>query len=87
VRIIKEARTGKTTFGKGVVLDPAEVGGWPALLSKPAPIDTDKDGMPDSWEKNNGLDMNDGSDGNAISAGGYTNLENYLNSLVGNIDF
>ena len=28
---------------------------WPDLTSEPAPTDTDKDGMPDAWESNNGL--------------------------------
>ncbi len=32
-----------------------DVGGWPKLTTAKAPIDTDKDGMPDSWEKKNGL--------------------------------
>ncbi|MBQ6681235.1 MAG: hypothetical protein IJM78_03285 [Prevotella sp.] len=55
---------------------------WPALSSSSAPADSDGDGMPDSWEKNNGLNANDKSDGPKIAANGYTNLENYLNSLV-----
>ena len=40
--------------------------------------------MPDSWEKANGLDPNDSSDGNqcSLSKDGYTNLEIYINSLV-----
>jgi len=46
--------------------------------------DSDKDGMPDVWEKNHGLDPNDPSDGNADRDGdGYTNLEEYLGWLVG----
>jgi autotransporter-associated beta strand protein len=47
-----------------------------------APADTDQDGMPDYWEIAAGLnpavaDHNGDADGN-----GYTNLEDYLNSLV-----
>ena len=55
---------------------------WPTLNSTAAPVDTDGDGMPDEWEKSNGLDPSDPSDGKTIGTDGYSNLENYLNSLV-----
>ena len=58
---------------------------WPDLTSEPAPTDTDKDGMPDAWESNNGLDKNNAADGKAIGADGYSNLERYMNSLVQDI--
>jgi hypothetical protein len=58
------------------------VNAWPALNSTAAPADTDHDGMPDSWETANGLNPNSSTDRNNISANGYTNLENYLNSLT-----
>ena len=82
LRIIEEATTGNTTYGKGVVLDPSDVGGWPTLESEPAPDDTDQDGMPDSWETGNDLNPNDPEDRNGVGVEGYTNLENYLNSLT-----
>src|SRR5688572_17479244 len=59
------------------------VNAWPALRSVPASADTDKDGMPDEWEKKNGLNPAD-----ALDAAGkklhsfYTNIEVYINSLV-----
>ena len=59
-----------------------EVGGWPQLESGTAPADSDRDGMPDVWEKEHGLNANDPADGNATQKDGYTNLEHYLNSLV-----
>lgn len=56
---------------------------WPALQSLPAPSDTDKDGMPDDWEKKNGLDPNNPADASTYSAGKlYTNIEVFLNSLI-----
>jgi hypothetical protein len=55
---------------------------WPALQSKPAPVDTDQDGMPDSWEKKHGLNPRDAADRQAPAAGGYTWLETYLNELA-----
>ncbi len=58
---------------------------WPTLNSTIAPTDTDGDGMPDSWEVANGLNPNDASDGNTVGDDGYTNLENYMNSLIATI--
>ena len=56
--------------------------------SRPADFDSDKDGIPDEWEKANGLDPNDASDALTYSLDKkdyYTNIEVYANSLVENI--
>ena len=59
------------------------VNAWPALRSSPAQIDTDKDGMPDDWEKMNRLDINNATDASLFTlTKHYTNIELYLNSLV-----
>jgi pectate lyase len=59
------------------------VNAWPALRSLPAPIDTDKDGMPDEWEKKNELDISNATDASTYTLNKqYTNIELYLNSLV-----
>lgn len=64
----------------------SEVGGWPVLKSAPAPLDTDRDGIPDDWEKAHGLDPRDPEDGKRVDpASGYTWLEVYLNSLVAHL--
>lgn len=56
---------------------------WPALKSLPTPADTDKDGMPDEWEKKNGLNPADASDAVKFSlAKAYTNIEVYINSIL-----
>lgn len=89
-RIIEEVRTGVEccgkTFaggGKGIIDSPADVGGWPELKSLPAPADTDKDGIPDAWETEKGLNPKDPADGSTKSLDrDYTNLEVYLNGLV-----
>lgn len=61
-----------------------DMGGWPVLKSKPAPRDGDGDGMPDAWERRNGLNPRNPGDGNADRNGdGYTNLEEWLAELVG----
>jgi pectate lyase len=81
-RIAEEAKTGKTTFGQGVVQDASNVGGWPELKSAEPPIDSDHDGIPDWWEKKYGLNPNDASDGaKDMNGDGYTNVEKYLNGL------
>jgi len=59
---------------------PDEVGGWPALTSAPAPVDADRDGMPDEWEGRFGFDPKDASDNTRDRDwDSYTNLEEYLN--------
>jgi len=56
---------------------------WPALRSLPTLADNDKDGMPDDWEKKNGLNNTDASDAvNYKLSKSYTNIEVYLNGLV-----
>jgi hypothetical protein len=68
----------------GRIIDhPSQVGGWPNLEPGIPPSDSDGDGMPDSWELANGFDPNDPLDGPKVRDGnGYTNIENYLNSLI-----
>ncbi|HKE55286.1 MAG TPA: MBG domain-containing protein [Pyrinomonadaceae bacterium] len=60
----------------------SQVGGWPTLNSLLPPLDSDQDGIPDQWESDHGLNPFDPADGPAISVGGYSNLENYLNDIV-----
>lgn len=55
------------------------VNAWPTLNNIAAPVDTDKDGMPDTWENARGLNPNNATDRNGYNVNGYTNLENYLN--------
>lgn len=59
------------------------VNAWPALKTVPAPADQDKDGIPDQWEKKNGLNPTDPTDAVNIKLHKfYSNIEVYLNSLV-----
>lgn len=76
-RIINEVKS-----GTGSMIDSQEqVGGWPELRSRPPPVDTDEDGMPDPWELRFGLNPHDPSDGAADKDDdGYANLEEYLNN-------
>jgi hypothetical protein len=60
-----------------------QVGGWPLLTGDQPLPDTDRDGMPDDWERTHSLDPANPADGNADrNADGYTNLEEYLNGRV-----
>jgi hypothetical protein len=53
------------------------------LKSAAAPADTDSDGMPDEWETSRGLNPRDPADAaRDRDNDGYSNVEEYLNSLV-----
>lgn len=58
---------------------------WPELISNTYLTDTDRDGMPDTWEIAQGLDPNNPSDRNNLNSEGYTMLEVYMNSIVAHI--
>lgn len=66
----------------GIIDSQHDVGGWPELKSAAAPADSDHDGMPDAWEREHGLDPANPADRNGLGSNGYTNLENYLNSIA-----
>lgn len=56
---------------------------WPALQNLPAPADSDRDGIPDEWERKHHLNPNDPADAQKISLHTvFTNIEMYINSLV-----
>jgi hypothetical protein len=85
-RIVDEVRRGVFTYGdRGMIDSQAQVGGWPALASLPAPADADADGMPDAWEDARGLNKRDPADGVARSLStAYTNVEIYINGIMKN---
>lgn len=98
VRYMEEAKTGTATYKGSITKSPgiidkvADVNGYTeenfGKGSRPAGFDTDKDGIPDEWEKANGLNPNDASDALTYSLDAkdyYTNIEVYANSLVENI--
>lgn len=69
------------SYKKGVITEIVQMGGYPEYKGTPY-VDTDKDGMPDVWEKANGLNPNDPSDANKDCTGdGYTNIEKYINGI------
>ena len=97
-RYMEEAKTGTATYkgsitnSPGIIDKVSDVKGYTETNfgtgTRPASFDTDKDGIPDEWEKANGLNPNDASDALTYSLdakGYYTNIEVYANSLVENI--
>ena len=67
---------------KGAIIDSQnQVGGYPALLSEPAPTDSNNDGVPDYFAAAHGFDAT--TDIHKLDSGnGYTWLESYLHSLT-----
>ena len=77
----KYRRMDKESYKLGIITDPRQMGGYPEYKGTPY-VDTDMDGMPDAWEKANGLNPNDASDANKDCTGdGYTNIEKYINGI------
>ena len=81
-RIINEVKNDTGSFAN---LD-EQVGGLPFTeeIHRPDDFDKDMDGISDAWELANGLDPSNPKDSAfySVDGSGYTNIENYLNSLV-----
>jgi formylglycine-generating enzyme required for sulfatase activity len=75
-RVIQETRNREGRF----IDSQRDVGGWAHYAGGEAPPDSDGDGMPDAWERAQGLNPNNAGDG-ALDLDGdvYTNVEEYLN--------
>ncbi len=97
-RYAKETREGTATYSgsvtkkKGRIDLVSDVQGYTEANfgtgSRPAGYDTDNDGIPDEWEKANGLNPNNASDALLFTLdkkNWYNNIEVYLNSLVQDI--
>jgi hypothetical protein len=77
----KHRRLPADSYKLGIITDISQVGGYPVYKGK-SYVDTDKDGMPDKWEKKFGLNPKDASDANLDSdKDGYTNIEEYINGI------
>ena len=77
----KYRRLPKDSYKYGIITDIRQVGGYPEYKGE-SYIDTDKDGMPDAWEKKYGLNPNDPSDAvKDCNGDGYTNIEKYINAI------
>ncbi|MFC1504678.1 CARDB domain-containing protein, partial [Spirochaetota bacterium] len=70
--------------GSGYINSPNDVGGYTGIAqAQTTRIDSDSDGLPDSWEDSHWLDKNDPLDANKTAPNGYTHIENWINELAG----
>ena len=77
-RLVEDARQ-----RRGRIIDSqSQVGGWPVYRQADALVDSDMAGMPDDWERAQGLNPHDPSDAARARGDGYTNIEEYINSLL-----
>ncbi|MDE6334363.1 MAG: hypothetical protein K2L77_06920 [Muribaculaceae bacterium] len=89
-RVANDARTGSITYGgstigryKGIIDRETDAEGFFKYSDDyTVPADSDGDGMPDAWETANGLNPAV-PDNNLMNPDGYTALEVYLCSLMG----
>lgn len=77
----KHRRAALDSYKVGIITDISQVGGYPEYKGTPYK-DSDNDGLPDEYEAKIGLNAKDASDAAKISKNGYSNIENYLNSVV-----
>jgi hypothetical protein len=78
----KHRRLPIDSYKIGIITDVSQVGGYPEYKGTPYK-DSDNDGMPDAWEKKIGLNPNNAADASLDrNKDGYTNIEEYLNSVV-----
>lgn len=89
-RIVEDVRSGHPKYmgqsaqKPGIIDCPADADGWPQYTEVLPIVDNDHDGMADDWERANGLNPDDAEDGKrVVSKEGYTALEVYLNSPMG----
>ncbi len=69
------------SYKEGIITDIRQVGGYPEYTGEKY-TDTDKDGMPDAYERSVGLNPNDYSDAKGdLDGDGYTNIEMYINGI------
>lgn len=82
IALFVDSYISNTKSGDGIVSSVEEAGGYPRYTMAKPVVDSDNDGMPDDWEMQNNFNPYDAGDGKLIAENGYTNLENYLNSLT-----
>ena len=80
--LFRYRRLPNDSYKKGIITDPRQMGGYPEYTSWQPYVDSDRDGMPDEWERQFGLNPNDPSDANGdLNGDGYTNIEKYINAI------
>lgn len=85
-RVVAQVETNTGTY----INTQDEVGGYPAENCESTLVDTDRDGIPDEWERTHGLDPNNGTDSRTLCMNGelgdetygYAWIEVYFNEMV-----
>lgn len=85
IALFVESYISDSKSSDGIISSIDQVGGHQHFKLAPPLVDSDVDGMPDEWEIKNNFNPYDAGDGKLIAENGYTNLENYLNSLTNDI--
>ena len=91
IRTIEEVRNKTGSWGRNAPADPSDEWYMEGLFSGRAPKDTDSDGMPDYWEREQKLNPDNSEDANSIVPSeaspddrhnGYTYIEYYINEIA-----
>ena len=94
IRTIDEVKNKTGSWGRNAPLEPTDDWFMEGLKAVKAPLDTDNDGMPDTWEAAYGLNPEDPNDAGKIvhdkvstdnRHAGYTFIEFYINELADNL--
>ncbi len=87
-RLAEETRTGAATYGKKGIIDREDdaEGFFAYSTDYTVEPDTDGDGLPDAWELKHASSLSELDNNTPMGTEGYTALEVYLNSLMGDDD-
>tara|TARA_R110000868_G_scaffold119757_1_gene317740 strand:+ start:1594 stop:2925 length:1332 start_codon:yes stop_codon:yes gene_type:complete len=84
-RISNNTKEGSADYKNGIIDSQENIGGWPLLKSEKGEMDSDNDGIPDSWEEKNKLNPKlDDANSNTLDAI-YPNIEMYGNSIISEV--
>lgn len=81
-RMVRETRTGTGRQGYQANIEADRA----SLKFRSSIKDSDNDGLPDKWEKSQGLDSADATDSIKLTKSGYTHLEQYCHERAASFD-
>ena len=78
-RTVQEVTDGTGKWARNAPANPSEEWFLEGLAWEKASLDSDGDGIPDTWEDVRGLNKSDGRDHQKVVPSGYTAIEEYIN--------